>query len=76
MDVLNLDGGLDNFLAALFEDLDRLPTDKAAPIVTYCMAGHRGAIAMMALRMNGYSNVRSIFGGLNSWVAAELPVVK
>jgi rhodanese-related sulfurtransferase len=63
-------------ITTLFDNLDKLPTDKAAPIVVTCQSGHRGAIAMMALRMNGYSNVRSLFGGINAWTAAELPVVK
>jgi rhodanese-related sulfurtransferase len=63
-------------LTTLFDNLDKLPTDKAASIVAFCSAGHRGAIAMMALHMIGYSNVRSLFGGLNTWIAAGLPVVK
>ena len=59
----------------LFENLDKLPTrDKA--IVAICQSGHRGAIAMMALRMIYYANVRSLMGGMNAWNAAKLPVVK
>ena len=29
----------------------------------------------MALRMLGYENARNLGGGMNAWVAAELPVV-
>jgi len=57
-------------------NLAQLPTDKAAPIVVLCQSGHRGALVMMYLRMIGYTNVRNLAGGMNAWVAAELPVVK
>jgi rhodanese-related sulfurtransferase len=30
----------------------------------------------MYLRMTGYTEVRNLAGGMNAWVAAELPVVK
>ena len=57
-------------------NLAQLPTDKAAPIVVLCQSGHRGALVMMYLRMTGgYTNVRNLAGGMNAWVAAELPVV-
>lgn len=60
----------------LMGNLSKLPSDKAAPIVVTCKSGHRGAFALMALRMNGYTNVRNLGGGMNAWIAAELPVVK
>ena len=56
-------------------NLAQLPA-KDQPIVVLCQSGHRGAIVMMYLRMIGYTNVRSLMGGMNGWVAAELPVVK
>ncbi len=60
----------------LFTKLDQLPADKTAPIVITCASGHRGGFAMMALRMVGYSNVRNLAGGMNAWLAAELPVTQ
>jgi rhodanese-related sulfurtransferase len=60
----------------LFESWDKLPKDKNAPIVTYCAIGHRGGIAMMTLRLLGYTNVTSIAGGFNNWTKSGLPVVK
>jgi rhodanese-related sulfurtransferase len=60
----------------LTANLAQLPADKAAPIVVLCKSGHRGSIAMMYLNFLGYTNVRNLGGGLNAWVAAELPVVK
>ena len=47
-----------------------------APIVTYCAVGQRGAIAMTALRLLGYINVKSLSGGFSDWVKANLPVKK
>jgi rhodanese-related sulfurtransferase len=57
----------------LMANLTQLP-DKQAEIVIYCASGHRGAMGLMALKMLGYANVRNLGGGLNAWVAAELPV--
>ncbi|MEP7137393.1 MAG: rhodanese-like domain-containing protein [Chloroflexota bacterium] len=59
----------------LLKDLTKLPTDKTAQIITVCSAGHRGAVATMALRMLGYTS-NSIFGGTNAWVADKLPLEK
>ena len=60
----------------VWSKLSELPKDKTAPIVVLCQSGHRGAMVAMALRMNGYSNVRNLAGGMNAWVAAQLPVSK
>ncbi len=56
-------------------NLSQLPEDTSAPIVVYCKSGHRGAIAMAALGMMGYTNVRNLGGGYDSWVNAGNPVV-
>lgn len=60
----------------LFTSLDKLPKDKAASVVVLCKSGHRGALALMALRMNGWTNVRNLGGGMGAWTTAQLPVVK
>ncbi len=60
----------------LLADTTKLPADKTTPILTVCSAGHRGAIAAMALSMLGYTNVKSIFLGLNGWTKDKLPLVK
>lgn len=70
-----IEGSVNIPIRELFTRLAELPADKAAPIVVLCKSGHRGAIAMIALQMNGYTNVRNLGGGINSWIAAELPVV-
>jgi rhodanese-related sulfurtransferase len=69
-----IEGSINIVINELFNSLDQLPSDKAAPMVIMCKSGHRGALGMMALLMNGYSNVRNLGGGLNAWIAAELPV--
>jgi rhodanese-related sulfurtransferase len=57
-------------------NLAQLPADKAAPIVVTCKSGHRGGIVKMYLNFLGYTDVRNLGGGMNAWIAAELPVVK
>ena len=59
-----------------FNDMTLLPADKAAAIITLCQSGHRGALAMMALRMIGFTNVNNLAGGVNAWNAASLPLEK
>jgi rhodanese-related sulfurtransferase len=57
-------------------NLAQLPADKAAPIIVMCKSGHRGAMVQMYLQALGYTNVRNLAGGMNAWIAAELPVAK
>ena len=56
-------------------NLDKLP-GLDEPIVIYCKSGHRGGIAMAALKLLAYTNVRNLAGGINAWAAAELELVK
>jgi rhodanese-related sulfurtransferase len=56
--------------------LAKLPDNKNAPILTYCAVGYRGGMAVTVLRMWGYTNVRTIKGGLQGWEKAGLPVVE
>lgn len=71
-----IDGSVNIPIRDLAKSPDKLPADKNAPIVTYCAVGQRGAIAMTALRLLGYTNVKSMGGGFNAWVKAYFPVVK
>lgn len=52
-----------------------MPANLDTPIVVYCQSGYRGGIAAVMLNMLGYTNVRNLSGGLNAWVASELPLV-
>ena len=69
-----IEGSINISIRALLKG-DKLPSDKATPIIVTCASGHRGGIATMALQMLGYTNVKSIANGLNGWKAANLPIV-
>ena len=71
-----IEGSVDIPMRDLAKSLDKLPANKNAPIVAYCAVGQRGALAMTALRLLGYTNVNSLSGGLNGWIKANLPVTK
>ncbi len=44
------------------------------PIVLYCGIGARSALAALSLESLGYTNVRSMSGGIVAWAAAQLPL--
>ncbi len=71
-----IDGSVNIPIRDLVKSLDKLPADKNAAVVTYCAVGQRGAIAMTALRLLGYTNVKSLSGEFNAWIKANLPVKK
>lgn len=48
--------------------------DRDAPILLYCRTGGRGALAARALQAMGFTQVRSIAGGITGWIDAGLPV--
>ncbi len=75
-EVGHIEGSVNIPVVELPARLAELPADKAAPIVVLCASGHRGAMAQMYLQFLGYTNIRNLNGGLNAWIAAELPVVK
>lgn len=53
-------------LQELPQHLDMLP-NLDQNIVVYCGSGHRSAIAMTALNLLGYTNTRSLMGGVGAW---------
>ncbi len=70
-----IEGALHIWINEFMSRRDEWPADKEANIVIYCASGVRGSIATVMMRLMGYSNVRNMSGGMNAWVAAELPVV-
>jgi len=57
-------------------EIEKIAPDPAAPIVCYCNGGNRSAIAADTLQRMGYTNVRTLRGGLAAWVAAGLPTAR
>ena len=47
---------------------------KDQPLVVYCRTGGRSALAALNLSRMGFSDVRSIAGGVTDWVATGLPL--
>lgn len=68
----HLAGAINIPLNELTQNLALLP-DLDANLVIYCGSGHRSALAMVALNLLGYTNARSMMGGVGAWKAAELP---
>ncbi|MBI5029390.1 MAG: rhodanese-like domain-containing protein [Chloroflexi bacterium] len=63
-------------IRTLIHNLDQLPPDRGAPIIVECGNGHKSAMSMMALNLLGYTNTKSLAGGLSAWTKAGLPVSK
>ncbi len=45
--------------------------DREQPVVVYCQAGGRAALAAVALAQMGFTNVMSIAGGYGAWDAED-----
>ena len=61
-------------LRTLVRNLDKIP--KKQPVVVYCSAGYRSAMAVMSLHLLGYENVRGFPPSMNGWKAANTALVK
>jgi rhodanese-related sulfurtransferase len=71
----HIGGSVNIPLRGLMAKLDRLPAQDR-PIVVYCGSSHRGAIAMAALRLLGYTDVRNLAFGFETWWKAGLPLAE
>jgi len=54
--------------------LVELSKDKDKPVVLYCALGGTAREAAQSLRKQGFSEAFPLRGGLNAWLAANLPV--
>ena len=50
--------------------------DRSQPIIVHCASGARSAMAADVLQQMGFSDVRSLAGGIAAWSAAGLPTLK
>lgn len=69
-------GTLNIPLSELTQGTGSLPTDRGAPIVAMCAKGKRSIYAMLLLKAQGYTNVKSIWGGIGAWESDGLPTEK
>ena len=58
----------------LERDIETVIPNKQAEIVLYCGGGFRSALAADSLQQMGYSNVRSMEGGIRAWREAGYPL--
>jgi rhodanese-related sulfurtransferase len=63
-------------LARLAERVGEIEKYKERPLLVNCQGGVRSLKACDILRRQGFSQLHSLEGGINAWVAAKLPVVK
>jgi rhodanese-related sulfurtransferase len=61
-------------LAKVEEQLGQIGKDKARPVLVYCALGSSSVTAVEKLRKNGYSEAYPLSGGINGWLANNLPV--
>lgn len=54
-------------LGKLRNELDKLPQDKSAEIITFCKISMRGYEAQRVLEAGGWTNVKVMEGGIMSW---------
>ena len=49
-------------------------SDRNQSLVVYCRTGGRSALAALSLQRLGFTDVRSIAGGISDWTAGGLPL--
>jgi sulfur dioxygenase len=54
--------------------ISRELADPSVPVLVYCRSGARSALAAETLQRMGYTNVSSITGGFEAWVAGGKPL--
>lgn len=55
-------------------EIEEQVPDTSTSIICYCGGGSRSALVAESLQKMGYTNVRSLTGGLRAWKEAGLPV--
>ena len=60
----------------LERDIESLISEKNAEIILYCGGGFRSALSADALQRMGYTNVKSMAGGIKAWREAGYPIIR
>jgi rhodanese-related sulfurtransferase len=55
-------------------DIEEAIPDTSKPIICYCGGGSRSALVAESLQKMGYTNVRSLAGGMRAWKESGLPI--
>lgn len=71
-DAGHVEGAAHLFVGTLQDHLDKISKDK--PLVIYCQAGDRAAIAYSVLAKNGFKDVKNFSGGMKEWLENGEPV--
>jgi rhodanese-related sulfurtransferase len=58
----------------LERDVEARIPDTAAPLILYCGGGYRSALAADNLQKMGYTNVKSMDGGIRGWREKGYPL--
>ena len=69
-----IEGAINVPLRSLTSNMEALPAQDAE-VVLYGSIGHRAALAMVAMQLAGYGNVRSFTGGPAGWESAGFSLV-
>jgi rhodanese-related sulfurtransferase len=59
----------------LFDLWRDLPRDKNTPIYLICSGGRLAGVAYGFLQLHGFQNIVHVAGGIQEWVANDLPTV-
>lgn len=66
----HVEGAENIFVGTLPDNLGKISKDK--PVLIYCQAGDRSAIAYSILAKNGFENVKNYSGGMREWQASRV----
>lgn len=59
----------------LERDIEERIPDTAAPLILYCGGGYRSALAAENVQKMGYTNVKSMDGGIRGWREKGYPLI-
>ncbi|MDI9623595.1 MAG: rhodanese-like domain-containing protein [Methanothermobacter sp.] len=68
----HIEGSEHCWVGEIPENLDNIPDN----LVVYCDSGYKSTMAASLLKINGYKNVRTLLGGITSWIKRGYPIKK